>query len=167
MMDEMDGYELLDLLVRSEDYRSIPLVFLTARSLPEDTLEGLVRGAVDVIRKPFSTEELKAKIASLVRQRKAERETVIREMREKMDRIPLNGYGRKELDLLREENYRRFRMTPREREIIPLLIRGLEYKEISGRLSISLNTLKPYICDIYKKCGVNNKVGLIGIFKTD
>jgi signal transduction histidine kinase/DNA-binding NarL/FixJ family response regulator len=167
MMDDMDGYEFLDLVVRSPDYRSIPLVFVTARALPGDAVEGLSRGAVDVIRKPFSLEELKAKIAAIVRQRKVERETAIREAREELSRRPGKGFGPEELARFREENYRRFRITRRERQIIQLLTAGLEYKEISARLSLSFNTIKPYIRDIYKKCGINNRTELIGIFHID
>jgi DNA-binding NarL/FixJ family response regulator len=167
MMDDMDGYELIDHLMRSEKHRSIPLFFLTARTGPEDKLLGLSKGAIDFINKPFSLEELKAKIRVLIRYRKTGRESVIKEVQEKMAALIQPRDREDDTDRIREENFRRFKITKRGQEIIRFLIQGLEYKEIADRLSISINTVKPYIREIYKKCGVKNKMELIGVFKTN
>ena len=51
-------------------------------------------------------------------------------------------------------------LTPREKEVIPLLARGLLIKEIADELGISLNTAKLHSCNIYRKLGVNNKTEL-------
>ncbi|MBN1698726.1 MAG: response regulator [Spirochaetales bacterium] len=44
MMDEMDGYEFLRELHKKEDYRSVPFIFLSARTAEEERLNGLARG---------------------------------------------------------------------------------------------------------------------------
>ena len=54
-----------------------------------------------------------------------------------------------------------FPVTAREKEIIQLLVRGLSYRQISEKLIIALPTVKSHITNIYRKLGVQNKVGLI------
>ena len=47
MMPGMDGYEVCRRLKANEATRHIPVIFLTARSDPDDEREGLALGAVD------------------------------------------------------------------------------------------------------------------------
>ena len=56
MLPEVDGFEL------ARKIRQIPILFLTAKSLKEDRINGLKIGADDYITKPFSIEELILKI---------------------------------------------------------------------------------------------------------
>jgi signal transduction histidine kinase/DNA-binding NarL/FixJ family response regulator len=165
MMDDMDGYEFLDALLASERYKSVPLVFLTARTLAADKLEGLSRGAVDVVRKPFSLEELETKIRSLIQNRKAQREALVREMQEALAGLILPKGGERAAAGGNEKNFAKYNITNREREIILLLVQGLGYKEISGRLGMAVNTLKSHVGRVYKKCGVQNKLELSALFK--
>ena len=48
--------------------------------------------------------------------------------------------------------------TEREREVLFLLLRGLNNKEISKKLFISNHTTKAHVASIYKKLGVSNRV---------
>lgn len=48
--------------------------------------------------------------------------------------------------------------TEREREVLFLLLRGLNNKEISKALFISNHTTKAHVASIYKKLGVSNRV---------
>ena len=48
--------------------------------------------------------------------------------------------------------------TEREREVLFLLLRGLNNKEISKKLFISNHTPKAHVASIYKKLGVSNRV---------
>jgi DNA-binding CsgD family transcriptional regulator len=52
-------------------------------------------------------------------------------------------------------------LSPREKEIVGLLRRGLPSKVIAEQLSISNHTVKTHIQRIYKKYGVNNKAALL------
>lgn len=54
-----------------------------------------------------------------------------------------------------------FGISDRERELIPLLIRGKSNKEISDILFISTNTVKTHIRNIYRKAGVSNRLQLL------
>ncbi len=56
MMPKLDGFTLAK-KIRAEN-ESIPIIFLTAKSMTDDRIEGLTIGADDYLTKPFSTEEL-------------------------------------------------------------------------------------------------------------
>ena len=57
MMPDMDGMEVCQRLQASSDTRSIPVIFVTARTTKESKLEGLNVGAVDYITKPIDLDE--------------------------------------------------------------------------------------------------------------
>lgn len=61
----MDGMEVLR-TVRSKGSR-IPIIMLTARTSTADTVDGLESGANDYIRKPFTFDELLARVRSALR----------------------------------------------------------------------------------------------------
>ncbi|MCO6460716.1 MAG: response regulator transcription factor [Saprospiraceae bacterium] len=60
MLPKMDGFELAKKI--RENNHSIPIIFLTAKSLPEDKIEGLTIGGDDYLVKPFDMRELILKI---------------------------------------------------------------------------------------------------------
>ncbi len=65
MMPKKDGFTLAQEIrnVNSE----VPIIFLTAKNLKEDVLEGFGIGADDYITKPFSMEELVMRISAIIR----------------------------------------------------------------------------------------------------
>lgn len=65
MMPKKDGFELAK-DIRSVD-QDLPLLFLTAKSMKEDRLEGFNVGADDYLTKPFAMEELLARIQAILR----------------------------------------------------------------------------------------------------
>ena len=65
MMPEMDGFTLAK-EVRLIDPKT-PILFLTAKSMKEDKLEGFNMGADDYMTKPFMMEELVARINAIMR----------------------------------------------------------------------------------------------------
>lgn len=65
MMPVKDGFTLAS-EIRMMD-KDIPIVFLTAKSMKEDVLEGFSLGADDYISKPFSMEELIYRIEAIMR----------------------------------------------------------------------------------------------------
>jgi len=65
MLPRQDGFELARQM-RAIDER-VPLVFLTARSLPEDRIHGLTLGADDYVTKPFNLEELVLRLRAVLR----------------------------------------------------------------------------------------------------
>ncbi|WP_027000024.1 response regulator transcription factor [Eisenibacter elegans] len=65
MLPKMDGFALTE-RIRKQDNHT-PIIFLTAKSLIEDTLKGLRLGADDYLTKPFSMEELLLRIQAILR----------------------------------------------------------------------------------------------------
>lgn len=59
-----------------------------------------------------------------------------------------------------------FHLSDREKEILRSLCQGLEYKEIAEKLSISPNTVKKHVINIYEKLHVNNKAHALHIAYT-
>jgi two-component system sensor histidine kinase/response regulator len=62
MMPGIDGFEVCMSLKSKKELKSIPVIFLTAKSETNDIIEGFKRGGVDYITKPFKKEELLARI---------------------------------------------------------------------------------------------------------
>ena len=56
-----------------------------------------------------------------------------------------------------------FSLSEREKEILQLLCKGLEYKEIAAQINISPNTVKKHTCNIYNKLHVNSKAQVMRI----
>lgn len=72
MMPKKDGFTL------AQEIRNVngdvPIIFLTAKALKEDVLEGFKLGADDYITKPFSMEELVFRIGAILRRVKGKRD---------------------------------------------------------------------------------------------
>lgn len=64
MMPEMDGFEVLD---RIREFSNVPVIMLTAKGEEADRVEGLNRGADDYVVKPFSANELLARVRAVIR----------------------------------------------------------------------------------------------------
>jgi DNA-binding response OmpR family regulator len=62
MMPKLDGYEVTRRLRASEPTRTLPVILLTARVQESDIRIGLDAGADDYVRKPFSSQELRARV---------------------------------------------------------------------------------------------------------
>lgn len=67
MMPDMDGIDVCQRLQEKEETRSIPVIFITARSSKESKLEGLAVGAVDYITKPIDLDETLARVQTQLR----------------------------------------------------------------------------------------------------
>jgi CheY-like chemotaxis protein len=67
MMPDMDGIEVCQRLQAEEATRSIPVIFITARSSKEGKIEGLNVGAVDYITKPIDLDETLARVQTQLR----------------------------------------------------------------------------------------------------
>ncbi|MCK9423043.1 MAG: response regulator transcription factor [Bacteroidales bacterium] len=65
MMPEMDGFTLAREIKKANS--QIPFIFLTAKSLKEDMLEGFRTGADDYITKPFDSEVLLFKLKAILK----------------------------------------------------------------------------------------------------
>ena len=112
MMPHVDGLEVVNRLRAAED--DIPVLMLTAKDTIEDRVEGLDHGADDYLVKPFASQELLARIRSLLRRL------------EKTSKEKPLTYAGLYLDLKTREtrrDTRHFELTPKEFELFHYLIR--------------------------------------------
>ena len=74
MMPRMDGFELLRALRDDPALRQVPVILLSARAGDESRVEGLHAGADDYLIKPFSAQELLARVEAHIRLQRIRRE---------------------------------------------------------------------------------------------
>jgi DNA-binding response OmpR family regulator len=114
MLPDMSGLELTRSLKRAKDTEEIPVIMLTARAEEQDKVGGLEGGADDYITKPFSTQELAARVAVQLRR----------------SRTPRSHYGVIMADGLSIDLHRRratrdsglIRLTPIEWDLLGVLV---------------------------------------------
>lgn len=69
MMPKRDGYEVTQRLRSNDATRAMPVILLTARAQEADVARGFEAGADDYIRKPFSPQELTARVQAILGRR--------------------------------------------------------------------------------------------------
>lgn len=74
MMPEMNGFEVCEYLKDQEEYKDIPVIFLSALSETDSKVQGFNVGGVDYITKPFQREEVLARIDLHVKLKKLQAE---------------------------------------------------------------------------------------------
>jgi signal transduction histidine kinase/DNA-binding NarL/FixJ family response regulator len=169
MMDEMDGRVFLANLNADEKYNIIPFLFLTAKTTRREMLDGLREGAVDFITKPFSIDVLLAKIASILSVGRKQKKSMLDEVNRNLysfithQNQAMQKDTTAQADQARSSACARYKMTPREIEIVNLINQGLPYKEIAKKLDLSGNTVETYRKRIFKKCDVRTKTELLGV----
>jgi two-component system OmpR family response regulator len=115
MMPEMDGFTLAK-EIREID-KKVPILFLTAKSMKEDKLEGFAIGADDYLTKPFSMDELLARITAILRRT----ETTGADSNEEL-KVGIIKYE-PELRLLHLENGVK-KLTTKENQLLQLLVKN-------------------------------------------
>lgn len=111
MMGTMSGFKLADKL-RKEFNNNVPIIFLTARDTENDILTGFSLGADDYIAKPFSVNELTARVKAVLKRTRGEKiksQTIIKFEKIELDtakkRLIVNGektdLTKKEYEILR------------------------------------------------------------------
>ncbi len=88
MMPEMDGFEACRKLKENHETSHIPIIFLTAKSHIDDIMKGFELGAVDYITKPFSSNELVARVEIHLKL-KLSQETVIKQRNELREMVQI------------------------------------------------------------------------------
>ena len=68
-MPKLDGYEVTRALRADEATRRMPIILLTAKVQDDDVQRGFDAGADDYVRKPFSPQELRARVQAILGRR--------------------------------------------------------------------------------------------------
>jgi two-component system alkaline phosphatase synthesis response regulator PhoP len=72
MMPKMDGYEVCAKIRAMNDFKNVPIIFLTAKVAEIDEVHGLNIGANDFIKKPISPKTLIARLKANLRKKESE-----------------------------------------------------------------------------------------------
>jgi DNA-binding response OmpR family regulator len=115
MMPIKDGFTLAE-EIRGID-KKVPMLFLTAKSLKEDTLKGFAVGADDYMTKPFSMEELLVRIQAILRRVGGEEEDLTQFQ---VGKYIFNSEER-QLKLGEEQQ----KLTTKENELLKLLCKNV------------------------------------------
>ena len=118
----------------------IPVIFITAHGDIPMTVRAMKAGAVEFLTKPFRDQDL-------------------------LDAIHL-GLGRDHARRLQEEEIARLReryesLTPREREVLPLVVSGLPSKQIADAIGATEATVKVHRSQLMRKMGANSVADLV------
>jgi len=115
MMPYKDGFTLAKEI--REKNETVPLIFLTAKTMKEDVLKGFKIGADDYLSKPFDSEVLLAKIKSILGRRVVPATTESDEMEFVIGKFNLNA----KLRLLTFQNDEPVKLSPKENQLLRLL----------------------------------------------
>jgi FixJ family two-component response regulator len=117
-----------------------PIIFITGRGDVRTSVRAIKAGAVDFLTKPFAEQELLAAVRVALEQDRRAR-------RERSERADL---------------WKRFSLlTPREREVLPLVVSGLLNKQAAAQLGISEITLQIHRGKIMKKMQAKSLASLV------
>ncbi len=78
MLPDVNGYDLVQQLSKTEKYKDIPIIFQTAKSSSDDLERGFESGAIDYIRKPVDKKELKARVKSVLKIKELENQLYLK-----------------------------------------------------------------------------------------
>lgn len=122
MLPDVDGVELCKKIRQNDSFKKIPIIFLTAKTGEYDTIVGLESGGDDYIRKPFSVNELKARVRALLRRHENLGESTVDA--EDKDIITIKDIR---IDLDKREVYKgeeKLKLTLKEYELLKRLALG-------------------------------------------
>jgi len=165
MMPRLDGYGLLKKLRADERLGGTPVIFLTAKGMTADRIEGFQAGADDYIPKPFDPDELVARVHNVVRRQErllaeAARyaDADIGQMAKQITEIRsmLTGSGSK-----KAAGPVRHEFTPREASVLQLVAEGMMNKEIARRLETSIRNVEKYVSRLFTKTGTASRTELV------
>jgi two-component system, LuxR family, response regulator DctR len=144
-MDGMSGLELFERLTQESLCPAWPVIFLTGHGDVPMAVEALKEGAFDFVEKPFNDNSLVDRLLAAM----AESGSRLEQGREAA---------------MREEMLAS--LTPREREILDLIVEGHYNKVIADRLGIAMRTVEVYRARIFEKMGVRSAVELAALLAT-
>jgi FixJ family two-component response regulator len=137
-MPDLNGIELQRRLGELDCQR--PIVFLTGRGTIPMSVEAMKAGAIDFLTKPVSADRLLETLRIAL-----ERDQTQRLVRVERDRV----------------EQRLADLTPRECQVLPLIIGGLLNKQIAAELGTAEKTVKVHRARIMTKMGVGSVAELV------
>jgi len=142
MMPVMDGVTAIALIKKQNP--AIQIIALTSFQEDELVQNALKNGAIGYLMKNVSARELAAAIRAV-----------------KDGKMTLSPEAAQALVHASQQAQETESLTEREREVLKLMVEGLNNAEIAERLVVSLSTVKYHISNILMKLGVDNRVAAV------
>lgn len=164
MMPQVDGYQFLEKLRNDVRFQAIPVVFLTARGMTSDRIEGYNAGCDAYLSKPFDPDELEAIIKNLLERRRVNNQansesTKLEEIAQEIKEIK-QQLGQQQTFTTTPSPIK-IDLTPREQSVLDLVAEGLMNKEIASRLDTSVRNVEKYVSRLFSKTGTNSRTELV------
>ena len=164
MMPQVDGYQFLEQVREDPRYKSLPVIFLTARGMTSDRIQGYSAGVDAYSPKPFDPEELVAIVSNLIERQEARipeggNLPDIAAMAKQIEEIKalLTQKG----NINKTPSPIRIDFTPREQDVLNRVAEGLMNKEIASRLDTSVRNVEKYVSRLFSKTGTNSRTELV------
>lgn len=157
-MPVMNGIEAVE--KGKERYPNLKYLMLTIFDEDDKIFSAIKAGANGYLLKDEPIEKIKEAIINLLNDEGAP-------MSPSIARRALNLLMNSKIDLHKtpdNNNGPDYNLTQREKEVLTFLVDGLEYKEIAQSMSVSPNTIRNHISNIYKKLHVTSKTQAIRVF---
>jgi DNA-binding NarL/FixJ family response regulator len=164
MMPQVDGYQFLKKLRDDLRFKALPVIFLTARGMTSDRIEGYNAGCDAYISKPFDPEELEAVVKNALARRQATAEAsgetakleeLVQDVKAIKEQLSQTSH------LVPTPSPIKIELTPREQSVLDLVAEGLMNKEIAGRLDTSVRNVEKYVSRLFSKTGTNSRTELV------
>ena len=163
MMPKVDGYQFLQKLREDPRFATLPVIFLTARGMTSDRIQGYQAGCDAYLPKPFDPEELEAIVRNLLQRKSATSEVAgnsellqINQQLAEIKSILGSNPG-----LTTTPPLIKIELTPREQSVLDLVAEGLMNKEIARRLETSVRNVEKYVSRLFGKTGTNSRTELV------
>lgn len=166
MMPQVDGYQFLQQMRDDPRFQALPVVFLTARGMTADRIQGYSAGCDAYISKPFDPDELVAIVSNILARRavttkaSGDGETPdIADMARQIAEIKAMLSQRSTISQTPAPI--KIDFTPREQSVLELVAEGLMNKEIARRLETSVRNVEKYVSRLFSKTGTNSRTELV------
>jgi DNA-binding NarL/FixJ family response regulator len=164
MMPQVDGYQFLKQLREDPRFKTLPVVFLTARGMTSDRIQGYDAGCDAYLPKPFDPDELESIVKNVLKRRKLATETngeaaqlaeLLQDVKTIKEQLGHSSH------LVPTPSPIKIELTPREQSVLDLVAEGLMNKEIASRLDTSVRNVEKYVSRLFSKTGTNSRTELV------
>jgi DNA-binding NarL/FixJ family response regulator len=164
MMPQVDGYQFLKQMREDPRFSKLPVVFLTARGMTKDRIQGYKSGVDAYLSKPFDPDELVAIVTNILGRRVAladhgEGGANMADLASQVAEIKSLLTHRS--GIATTPSPIQIDFTPREQSVLNLVAQGLMNKEIARRLETSVRNVEKYVSRLFSKTGTNSRTELV------
>jgi DNA-binding NarL/FixJ family response regulator len=162
MMPQVDGYQFLQQLRADPRFNKLPVIFLTARGMTKDRIQGYQSGCDAYLSKPFDPDELVAIVKNVLGRRPTVEEGTPSDLADLASQIAeIKSLLTKRSGIVQSPTSIKIDFTPREQSVLNLVAEGMMNKEIARRLDTSVRNVEKYVSRLFSKTGTNSRTELV------